>query len=252
MGRSGRVALLALERCRSLLHGACCCLTRPAPAVAFHLLPAPQLILADESMALDVGSIVVGGALLAGGPTCRLNSRLTFTFHPVAGIPSFYRVRWRWCCGGWWRVALPILPRCSAQPRIDWYGSADLHCVLYSAFCPAPQSIYVLSGGQLDLHGKLFAPTWTRLAKVRPATQCSAVGSPAPSPLLPPAAVHADASGGCSPDHAPAPPPHLQTATAGSSSIRLQDSVGSWEAGQQVAVTTTIWQDETVRAAFEG
>ena len=80
-----------------------------------------QLILADESMALDVGSIVVGGALRAGGPTCRLNSRLTLTFHPVAGIPSFYMVRWLWCVGGsggGLHHPAPLL--CSALDRPVW------------------------------------------------------------------------------------------------------------------------------------
>ena len=36
-----------------------------------------QLILADEDMAIDVGSIMVSGALRAGGPDCRLASRIT-------------------------------------------------------------------------------------------------------------------------------------------------------------------------------
>lgn len=29
-----------------------------------------------------------------------------------------------------------------------------------------PQAIWVQRGGELDLHGKLFTPTWTRLAQV--------------------------------------------------------------------------------------
>jgi hypothetical protein len=37
-----------------------------------------------------------------------------------------------------------------------------------------------------------------------------------------------------------------QTATAGLSSLKLQDAVPGWEAGQQVVVTTTIWKDEQV------
>jgi hypothetical protein len=58
------------------------------PPAPFPSLPsnAPQLILADEDMALEVGSIVVKGALRAGGPDCRLTSRLTLTFHSVPGI----------------------------------------------------------------------------------------------------------------------------------------------------------------------
>ncbi|KAI7839068.1 hypothetical protein COHA_007210 [Chlorella ohadii] len=110
-----------------------------------------ELILADEDMAIDVGSIMVSGALRAGGPDCRLASRITVTFHP--------------------------------QPGVDVYNMA----------------IWVQKGGELDLHGKLFTPTWTRLA---------------------------------------------QTANAGASSLQLQDPVRSWEAGQQVVVTTTIWKDE--------
>ncbi|KAL4433088.1 hypothetical protein ABPG77_006515 [Micractinium sp. CCAP 211/92] len=113
--------------------------------------PGSELIFAEEDMALDVGSLVVGGALRAGGPSCRLASRLTLTFHPVAGID------------------------------------------------PLNMALWVLQGGQLDLHGKEFAPTWTRLA---------------------------------------------QTANAGASAIQLQDSVASWEPGQQVVLTTTIWKDE--------
>ncbi|PRW44355.1 G8 domain-containing [Chlorella sorokiniana] len=110
-----------------------------------------ELILADEDMAIDVGSIMVSGALSAGGPDCRLTSRITLTFHPQSGV--------------------------------DIYNMA----------------IWVQKGGELDLHGKLFTPTWTRLA---------------------------------------------QTANAGVSSLQLQDPVKSWEAGQQVVITTTIWKDE--------
>ena len=46
----------------------------------------PQLILADEDVALEVGSILVAGALRAGGPGCRLASRLTITFHALPGL----------------------------------------------------------------------------------------------------------------------------------------------------------------------
>lgn len=38
----------------------------------------------------------------------------------------------------------------------------------------------------------------------------------------------------------------VQTANAGVSSLQLQDPVKSWEAGQQVVITTTIWKDEQV------
>lgn len=57
----------------------------PAP----RLLKCPQLILADEDMAVDVGSILVSGALRAGGPDCRLTARLTLTFHPQPGVDAF-------------------------------------------------------------------------------------------------------------------------------------------------------------------
>ena len=43
-------------------------------------------------MAIDVGSIIVYGALRAGSPTCRLGSHITLTFHPVAGIDPFNMV----------------------------------------------------------------------------------------------------------------------------------------------------------------
>lgn len=62
------------------------------PPTHFHCAT-PQLIFAEEDMALDVGSLVVGGALRAGGPSCRLASRLTLTFHPVAGIDPLNMVR---------------------------------------------------------------------------------------------------------------------------------------------------------------
>jgi hypothetical protein len=55
----------------------------------------------------------------------------------------------------------------------------------------------VVDGGVLDLHGKPYAPTWTRLA---------------------------------------------QTAAARSKTLRLQDPV-DWEAGQEVLVVTSAWED---------
>jgi hypothetical protein len=90
------------------------------------------------------------------------------------------------------------------------------------------QALVVAKGGTLDLHGKLFAPTWTRLAQVqhRLLPHCGPLTSNsqchASCLLLP------------------------QTATAGSTSLKLQDAVPGWEAGQQVVVTTTIWKDEQV------
>ena len=61
-----------------------------------------QLIFADEDMFIDVGSIVVCGALRAGGPKCRLASRRTLTFRSVPGIDPFDMVGG--CCGGRWAV----------------------------------------------------------------------------------------------------------------------------------------------------
>jgi hypothetical protein len=40
-----------------------------------------------------VGSIIVSGAMRAGGPTCRLASRLTLTFHALPGINPIDMVR---------------------------------------------------------------------------------------------------------------------------------------------------------------
>ncbi len=70
--------------------------TSAAHSPTFHclpfLLPPMQLILADEDMAIDVGSIMVSGALRAGGPDCRLASRITFTFHPQPGVDVYNMV----------------------------------------------------------------------------------------------------------------------------------------------------------------
>ena len=43
-------------------------------------------------MSLDVGSIVVSGALRAGGPDCRLASHLTLTFRALPGLDAFNMV----------------------------------------------------------------------------------------------------------------------------------------------------------------
>lgn len=109
---------------------------------------------------------------------------------------------------------------------------------------PAPaslQALWVMKGGELDLHGKLYSPTWTRLAQVpRPCgPRCARDVRRwrcCPSPLAPPAP--------------PCPPP--QTANGGASTLQLQDPVSSWEAGQQVVLTTTIWKDEQVRGGVQG
>lgn len=75
-----------------------------------------QLIFADADIAMDVGAFHVYGRMAAGGPTCRLRSRLSLQFHE------------RW-----------------------WEGAFN-------------QGILVKPTGKLDLHGRLFTPTWTRLA----------------------------------------------------------------------------------------
>jgi hypothetical protein len=84
-------------------------------------LPCLQLIFADEDMFIDVGSIVVSGALRAGGPNCRLAYRLTLTFRSVPGIDPFDMVggggwRWmaaEWCLGGC--CLCMYAPHCTAQ-----------------------------------------------------------------------------------------------------------------------------------------
>lgn len=114
-------------------------------------------------------------------------------------------------------------------------------------------------GGELDLHGKLFAPTWTRLAQARARSalhvtphRCSPLSRQlargmarlaAPTPRRP--------SPPCRPAVAPrAPLP--QTANAGASQLVLQDPVRGWEAGQHAVVTTTIWKDEQVGGWWVG
>lgn len=81
-------------------------------------------------MALDVGSIVVLGALRVGSPTCRLTSRITFTFHRVPGIDPFNMVRQpAVCCRPWPAVCQP---RCMSmlpwQPRTVAFSHAECRC----------------------------------------------------------------------------------------------------------------------------
>ena len=71
----------------------------PLPSPLPH--PSPyQLILADEDMALEVGSILVSGALRAGGPDCRLAARLTLTFRSLPGIDPLNMVGEGWAAAG--------------------------------------------------------------------------------------------------------------------------------------------------------
>ena len=73
-----------------------------------------QLILADEDMAIDVGSIMVSGALRAGGPDCRLASRITVTFHPQPGVDVYNMVS----IAGVICDACIVRPQCS--PALCW------------------------------------------------------------------------------------------------------------------------------------
>ncbi len=87
-------------------------------------------------MALEVGSIVVYGTLRAGSPTCRLTSRLTFTFHPVAGIDPFNMVGW---------TLPPSLIPC-------------LYPLLSSRGFPSTRWARTLLPFRLPLHPSLFLP----------------------------------------------------------------------------------------------
>ncbi|RMZ52666.1 hypothetical protein APUTEX25_000785, partial [Auxenochlorella protothecoides] len=54
------------------------------------IIPATsEVILDDNTLVWNLGSIDVYGALRGGSATCRLNSRLTFLFHTVNGISTF-------------------------------------------------------------------------------------------------------------------------------------------------------------------
>ena len=123
----------------------------------------------------------------------------------------------------------------------------------------------------LELHGKQFAPTWTRLAHVRVTWRPAGANLDPPgtgdmgprrhlmgvtwhAPPTTSASLHPRPPGPVLPATPPLPlppPPRprplpLQTATAGSSTLVLQQRV-SWEVGQQIVVTTTTWRDEQVR-----
>lgn len=76
----------------------------------------PQLILADEDLALELGSIVVAGALRAGGPDCRLASRLTLTFRPQPGVDTFNMVG---CGGGWVQEWNGVSERLRARAALE-------------------------------------------------------------------------------------------------------------------------------------
>lgn len=82
-GRVGGNSIPAPETQPRVLSNSCLPIPPPSP---------PQLILADEDMAIDVGSIMVSGALRAGSPDCRLTSRITLTFHPVSGVDIYNMV----------------------------------------------------------------------------------------------------------------------------------------------------------------
>jgi len=125
------------------------------------------LVLDDSPLVLRVREIVVsaGGALLAGSSTCRLYSKVKIVFVGSRADSS--------------------LP--SSNP-----GAASL------------PSKGLLAYGRVDVHGKEFFPTWTRLAR---AVEATGTG---------PAAL--------------------------SNVIFLQEAV-NWEVGQQVMVTTSVFLD---------
>ena len=98
--------------------------------------PDTEFIVADVGLSLDVAGILVQGKLTVGAETCPLHNPLTITLHGVR--PSTLRVTQR-------DETTPI---------------------------PTYKGIHVVAGtGELQLHGKRYFPTWTRLARTIDPTQ---------------------------------------------------------------------------------
>jgi hypothetical protein len=86
-----------------------------------------ELIFADQDATFHVTDVHVGGALRLGSPTCRLTHRIDFVFDTDEDVSS-------------------------ASVRKAIYDRAGL-------------GIMVEPSGALDVFGRLYQPTWTRLAK---------------------------------------------------------------------------------------
>eukprot|EP00958_Prasinococcus_capsulatus_P021670 scaffold2973_cov325-Prasinococcus_capsulatus_cf.AAC.3 len=86
-----------------------------------------ELIIDDADMTLECESITVSGRLRVGAPECRLFATITFKLHGSK----------------------------------DAFGT---HKTLNKEMEMSTKGIVADNGGQLDIHGKRFHPTWTRLA----------------------------------------------------------------------------------------
>ena len=102
-----------------------CCLPAGAAFGRITIPAGAALVLSDSPLNFSARGVVVRGALTAGSPTCRLRSAIAITL--VGSRPA---------------------PLQEARASSDAYA----------------KGIVVEAGGALDLHGELFAPTWTRLA----------------------------------------------------------------------------------------
>lgn len=123
---------------------------------AITIPPGSALIVTDADFAWTVASIVVNGSLLVGSPTCRLNANVAFNFARPNGssVPD---------------AAFGIIVRASmcgshvAQLCTSLLFGFRFWRIVQASITLAVHT-QVNAGGQIDMHGRQYGPTWTNLA----------------------------------------------------------------------------------------
>lgn len=166
------------------------CMPLHAPPIWACLPCCPmQLILADEDMAIDVGSIMVSGALRAGGPDCRLASRITLTFRPQSGVDLYNMVGGGrvWCFSAMGQhvgaVRSLVQSRWPAHVRAGGHSMAAPACAAAARRQqphPTPPPLQASGLGAQD--GQLYSHTNPRGFSTAPSRN-SPLRCPTPTPL---------------------------------------------------------------------
>lgn len=124
-----------------------------------------ELIFADALISLNVRTIRVFGALRIGSPTCRFYSPITITFfgsRAEAGWPTLQTKS-----AASLSFPFPPFPSTPVSPYVStslFLLSLTFLLSEFSLLGSDGKGIVVDASGTIEMFGKLYHPTWTRLA----------------------------------------------------------------------------------------
>lgn len=130
-------------------------LARGETFVSITVPETSELIFADSDVELTVGSLQVNGKLWLGAPTCRLSAKITITFRGTRALDTPAGTKGLFVSNSafasFWHTGTP-------------HTAHILHAPQRAFRSKLTPGVGYMTAGAVEIHGKQYNPTWTRLA----------------------------------------------------------------------------------------